>query len=197
MCSYGRGAVQQAGRVSTESDEILAMRAGQGCRASFATLLERHYDRIYRTAWRFTGARERAEDIAQDVCVKLAGVIGTFRGDAKFTTWLHRVAYTTALDAVRAGQRISSVAPSDVIELADHAQQQTEDQHVKDGDAHEELWHAVRTLPPQQRDAVLYVYGEELSHAQAAAVMGCSEKTVSWHIHEAKKRLKILLKAVS
>ncbi len=191
------GAVQQAGRVSTESDEILAIRAGQGCRASFATLLERHYERIYRTAWRFTGARERAEDIAQDVCVKLAGVIGTFRGDAKFTTWLHRVAYTTALDSVRASQRISAVAPPDVIQLADRAQQQGEDPHVDGGDAHEELWHAVRTLPPQQRDAVLYVYGEELSHAQAAAVMGCSEKTVSWHIHEAKKRLKILLKAVS
>jgi RNA polymerase sigma-70 factor (ECF subfamily) len=40
------------------------------------------------------------------------------------------------------------------------------------------------------------VYGEEMSHAEAASVMGCSEKTVSWHVHEAKKRLKILLEAV-
>jgi RNA polymerase sigma-70 factor (ECF subfamily) len=59
-----------------------------------------------------------------------------------------------------------------------------------------DLWTAVRSLPDQQRDAVLLVYGEDMSHAEAATVMGCSEKTVSWHVHEARKRLKILLEAV-
>ena len=59
-----------------------------------------------------------------------------------------------------------------------------------------EIWDAVRDLPPQQRDAVLLVYAEDMSHAEAAALMDCSEKTVSWHVHEAKKKLKILLKAV-
>jgi RNA polymerase sigma-70 factor, ECF subfamily len=51
----------------------------------------------------------------------------------------------------------------------------------------------VRALPDQQRGAVLLVYGEGLSHAQAASVMACSEKTVSWHLHEARKRLKTQL----
>ena len=59
-----------------------------------------------------------------------------------------------------------------------------------------EIWQTVRALPAQQRDAVLLVYGEDMSHAEAAAVMGCSEKTVSWHLHEAKKRLKIQIEAV-
>ena len=45
-------------------------------------------------------------------------------------------------------------------------------------------------LPDKQRDAVLLVYGEGLSHAAAAEAMACAEATVSWHIHEAKKRLK-------
>ena len=59
----------------------------------------------------------------------------------------------------------------------------------------EELWTAVRALPDKQRDAVLLVYGEGLSHAAAGDVMACAEATVSWHIHEAKKRLKALLSA--
>jgi RNA polymerase sigma-70 factor (ECF subfamily) len=59
-----------------------------------------------------------------------------------------------------------------------------------------ELWQAVHRLPQQQRDAVLLVYGEDMSHAEAARVMGCQEKTVSWHLHEAKKRLKSALQAV-
>ena len=48
----------------------------------------------------------------------------------------------------------------------------------------------VRALPDQQRDAVLLVYAQDFSHGEAAALMGCSEKTVSWHLHEARKRLK-------
>jgi RNA polymerase sigma-70 factor (ECF subfamily) len=59
----------------------------------------------------------------------------------------------------------------------------------------QELWAAVRSLPDRERDAVLLVYGEDLSHGEAAAVMGCSEKTVSWHLHEARKRLKTRLEA--
>jgi RNA polymerase sigma-70 factor (ECF subfamily) len=60
---------------------------------------------------------------------------------------------------------------------------------------HGELWDEVRRLPDQQRDAVLLVYGEDLSHAEAAAILECSEKTVSWHLHEARKRLKAKLGA--
>ena len=60
---------------------------------------------------------------------------------------------------------------------------------------HNELWDEVRRLPDQQRDAVLLVYGEDLSHAEAAEIMKCTEKTVSWHLHEARRRLKIKLTA--
>jgi RNA polymerase sigma-70 factor (ECF subfamily) len=59
----------------------------------------------------------------------------------------------------------------------------------------ESLWAAVRKLPDKQRDAVLLVYGEGLSHATAAEAMAISETTVSWHIHEAKKRLKVLMRS--
>lgn len=179
--------------MSEDSDETFAVRASQGCRASFSLLLERHYDLIWRQAWRIVGSREKAEDVAQDVCVKLASAIRGFRGDAKFTTWLHRIVYTTTLDALRATQRMLPAEPSEIIRLADHMQVQ--DGAEENGDP-SGLWTAVRSLPPQQRDSILFVYGEEMSHAEAASVMGCSEKTVSWHVHEARKRLKVLLEAV-
>ena len=62
-------------------------------------------------------------------------------------------------------------------------------------DPAEALWAAVRQLPDKQRDAVLLVYGEGLSHAAAAEAMAISETTVSWRIHEAKKRLKTLMRS--
>ena len=62
-------------------------------------------------------------------------------------------------------------------------------------DPAEALWLAVRKLPDKQRDAVILVYGEGLSHAVVAEAMAISEATVSWHIHEAKKRLKTLMRS--
>lgn len=182
--------------MSQESDETLSKRAGEGCRASFSALLERHYDRIYRLAWRWSGSRDAAQDIAQEICVKLAGALRTYRGEAAFTTWLHRIAYTTAIDHLRVNQRTLAVEPSEIIRLVDASGDNPGPDSGPGEVFGQELWDAVRALPPQQRDAVLMVYGEGMTHAEAAALLECSEKTVSWHIHTAKKRLKILLEAV-
>lgn len=171
---------------------MLSARASRGCRASFATLIERHYDRIHRLAWRWSGAPAIADDVTQEVCVKLAKAIRNFRGDSKFTTWVHRIAYTTTLDHLERAQRMVAVAPSDIVTLIDQ-QHRAEGPDTALGG---EIWDAVRQLPPQQRDAVLLVYGEEMSHAEAARVMGINENTVSWHVHEAKKKLRIWLEAV-
>lgn len=175
------------------ADEDLARKAAAGDRRAFATLLDRHYDRIYRLAWRWCGARERAEDIAQEVCVKLAQSIATFRGEAAFKSWLYRLAYTAAVDHIRAHQRLVTLAPSDMLSLVDGAGGVTQEDTIEG----QELWRAVRALPPQQRDAVLLVYAEDLSHAEAASILECTEKTVSWHLHEARKRLKTLLEQVA
>jgi RNA polymerase sigma-70 factor (ECF subfamily) len=173
------------------SDEALAEKAAGGCRASFAALVETHYDRIYRLAWRLCGSRIQAEDIAQDVCVKLATAIRDFRGDAAFATWVWRITYTTATDRLRVSSKVTAFEPRMMTALVDasHALAPSPEEAVIGA----ELWLAVRALPDQQRDAVLLVYGEDMSHAEAAAVMGCREKTVSWHLHEAKKRLKTQL----
>jgi RNA polymerase sigma-70 factor (ECF subfamily) len=173
------------------SEEALAEKAAGGCRASFAALVERNYDRIYRLAWRLSGSRGQAEDIAQDVCVKLATAIGDFRGDAAFSTWVWRITFTTASDRLRVASRMTVLERSLITALVDAAQAPAPS--PEDAVIGAELWAAVRALPDQQRDAILLVYGEGMSHAEAAAVMGCREKTVSWHLHEAKKRLRTQL----
>lgn len=125
--------------------------------------------------------------------MKLAKAIQGYRADAAFKTWLHRIAYTTTIDALRVAQRMQAVEPSEIIRLADRTGAVAPLDEGEDGG---HIWQAVRSLPGQQRDAILLVYGEDMSHQDAVRVMGCSEKTVSWHVHEAKKKLKILLEAV-
>jgi len=171
-----------------EPDTALVLRANNGDRAAFAELVGRHYDFIYRTACKWLGRRQDAEDIAQEVCVKLAAAIKSFDGRSAFTSWLYRV----TMNAVRDSQRANTRRGRYHDRLAEvHPEDSPPEQ--EEATTSNELWAAVRSLPNQQRDAVLLVYAEEMSHAQAGEIMGCKEATVSWHIHEAKKTLRGLL----
>lgn len=174
-------------------DRDLVAQAVAGDADAFATLVRAHYDAIYRMAWHWLGSREDAEDVAQNVCIRLARAIRSFRGDAQFSTWLFRLTYNASLDFLRARKRVHRNEEPEVIVLfGDRAVASPETDAIES-----ELWEEVRNLPKQQRDAVLLVYAEDMSHADAAHVMGCSEKTVSWHLHEARKRLKTRLQEVS
>ena len=89
-----RGAIQSMTADVTElpdggaTDDDLVSLATQGNRAAFEALLRRHYDLMHRVAWRMTGSQTDAQDICQDVCCALVERIASFRGEAKFTTWL-------------------------------------------------------------------------------------------------------------
>lgn len=173
-------------------DAELARNAASGDRTSFAVLVERHYGFIFRIAWRLSGNRADAEDIAQDVCARLGAAIRTYRGGAAFTSWLYAIVANAARDAARKHVRETAKADAWGMQaLAEGA----EIVAPEPDDPAEALWAAVRLLPPKQQEAVTLVYGEEMSHAEAADLMGVSEPTVSWHIHEAKKRLKQILSA--
>lgn len=174
----------------TEKDEErLVARAREGDREAFARLVERHYDFIHRVAWRWCGRQTDAEDIAQEVCMRLARAIRDFRGDGRLRTWLYTLTLNAARDHGRKTAREKAKTEAYAVQALTEGGPTAEPE-----DEAEALWEAVRQLPTKQCQAVLLVYGEELSHEEASEVMGCAEATVSWHIHEAKKRLKVLMK---
>lgn len=174
---------------SAAPDGLLAARAREGDRAAFATLVERHYDFIFRVAYRLTGRRDDAEDVAQEVCARLGKAVAGYRGGAAFTTWLYAIVLNAARDSLRRSAREMVRAEAFGVHAALVA-----DADPAPDDPAEALWAAVRELPDKQREAVTLVYGEGLSHAEAADIMAVAEPTVSWHVHEAKKRLRALLR---
>lgn len=82
----------------TEDEEDLIRRARGGDRSAFDRLVEIHLPQVWATVWRMLRHREDAEDVVQEVFVSAHRAIGGFRGDAKFSTWLHRIATTRALN---------------------------------------------------------------------------------------------------
>lgn len=170
------------------SSNDLVRRAAGGDRAAFAALVDAHYDFVFRTAYKWCGNRADAEDVAQDVCIKLAGALGSFDGRSAFTSWLYRVVLNAVRDRQRQGARRARQADALAGVMASQAEPEQES-----AVAERQIWDAVRLLPEKQRDAVLLVYAEERSHAEAAAIMGVKESTVSWYVHEAKKTLKAMV----
>lgn len=170
-----------------EDDDLLARAAQAGDRAAFAALVGRHYDRIQGLAWRLTGRRDEAQDLAQDICAALPAKLMAWRGEAKFTTWLYRVVVNAAHDRRRRAQAHARAADGwGSWELARQAEAE------QSAAAQDWLAQAMQRLSPELRDTVALVLGEDLTQAQAGEVLGVSEGTVAWRMSEVKKRLRAL-----
>ncbi len=169
-------------------DASLVRRAQGGDRSAFATLAERHYGLAHGCAYRRVGNRADAEDIAQEVMAKLGAAIFSLKEPAALRGFLMRLTINAVTDFFRKRSREARGA---VAYFMDPSTQAGEPGETDDQDS--ALWAAVRKLPDQQRDAVLLVYADGASHREAAQALGCAEATVSYHVHAARKRLKILL----
>ena len=170
-----------------DTDGTLARRAAEGDREAFAALVERHYDRIYRIGARVLGDADAAADLAQDVCVALPAKLSSYRGRSRFTTWLYRVVVNAARDVLRrraARQR----GERDYAELDGLMRSQ-----AAAGEC-ESTWlrQALGRLSEELRVTVFLVIEEGLRHAEAGEVLGVSEATVSWRMHEVRRRLRVL-----
>ena len=169
------------------SDTALAQAARAGDRAAFAALVARHYDRLHALAWRLTGSAAEADDLTQEICAGLPAKLGGFRGEARFTTWLYRVAVNAAHDARRrAATRARASQGWGDWELA------RQDAIAEDRAAIAWLAAAMQSLPPDLRDTLALVMGEAMTQAQAAEVLGLSEGTVAWRMSEVKRRLRAI-----
>lgn len=170
-------------------DSALVERVKAGDKAAFSVLLARHYTLIFRAAWKWCGVRQDAEDIAQNVCLKLASGLHQYRGEAAFTSWLYRVTLNAAKDYTKSqpSRRGREVA-CEILERFVCDTPSAEASLISRA-----LYHCIAALPEKLRMAVLLVCAEGLSHAEAGGVLECKEGTVSWRLSEARKQLAVCL----
>lgn len=173
---------------NNQDTELIAL-ALEGESSAFETLVNRYYKTVYRYAFRWAGVKADAEDIAQEVFIKLANHLHTFSGQSSFSTWLYRVTANCAMDFARKNYR--------------HHRNRTDNpgnEHFVSANPgpeaksyHEQVLSAVHQLPLKLKEASLLVFAEGMSHKEAARVLGCAEATVSWRIFQAKKKLQKVL----
>jgi len=170
--------------MADDADAGLVSAAVAGNRDAFETLLRKHYDRIHGLAWQLTGSRSDAEDVTQDVCCALVDKLGSFRGDAQFRTWLIGITVNACRDLKRRRRSFLGLTEKLTV-LAGLAA-------VPDGrDAYDAIWlkSAIARLKPAYRETAVLVAGQQLTHAEAAKILGVAEATVSWRMSEVRRLL--------
>jgi RNA polymerase sigma-70 factor (ECF subfamily) len=169
-------------------DREIVARAAAGDEEAFASIVRLYADTVYGHALRFFGERQAAEDATQEVFIKVFRTVATFDGRARFSTWLYRVTRNVCLDMVRAGRRVPQ--PADPITFEPLSTADFADDVVF-SDA---LASALRTLPPEDRDALGAVTIHGLSYQEAAAELGVPVGTVKSRVFRARRTLAGILR---
>lgn len=181
----------------SDEDIQLMLRFQAGVESCFEQLVERHKNRVFYLAYRFLGSYQEAEDVAQEVFIKIYHARNSYKPKAKFTTWLYIICKNTCLKELRKNKP-NTVSLDDTFKLAeDDVTQQIADPHTPsplDSMLNDEravvVKQAIDSLPDNQRIALILSRFDQLSYEESAKVMGCSMKAVKSLLHRAKINLK-------
>ena len=171
--------------VAMDEDSRRVVHSQNGDHGAFEALIKEHQRMIHSLCYRMSGSLADAEDLAQETFIHAYQRLDGFRAEARFSSWLYRIAVNQCLNWQKQRQRLDRL----------HREWSQQDREPsRDGEAQaNQIQAALLKLPAKQRAAVILTTYDGLTHAEAAAALGCSETTVSWRIFAARRKLKRLL----
>ncbi len=177
-----------AASTAEPSDSALIERSREGDAAAIALLVERHADAVYRIAYRLVGKKAEAEDIAQDVLMRMLSYHEGWLSKTSFQVWLRRAVYNRMVDLHRKNRPwlMSN------LDAAAHVPDATvsQDNVLAAGETSAEVAAAVLALPLRQRMAITLCFYEQMSLAEAGEVLKASVGAVESLLHRAKATLR-------
>lgn len=169
-------------------DEDLIRRYLDGDVQAFGTLVERHERRVYNLALRMTGREEDARDATQDAFLSALRKLKGFRGEAAFTTWLHRVTVNACYDLLRKRQRAPLLHERPPDEGPPRPEP-AEPDHADTVDLSVDVQRALLEVPPDFRATLILCDVQDLPYEEAAAILGVPIGTVKSRLHRGRVAL--------
>ena len=196
---YGATGVRYTAGDMTRTDVQLMLDVKAGDEASFELLLQKYRSPLVNFLFRMVRDRATAEDLAQEVFLRVYRARAQYSPSAKFTTWLFRIATNLALNSVRDNRHrrmeVSLDAPADEDEapIQVPTREMRIDEHMIERDRAEFIRRTIATLPEKQRAAVLLHKYEEMDYGEIAKVLECSESALKSLLFRAYETLRIEL----
>ncbi|MDH3732740.1 MAG: RNA polymerase sigma factor [Gemmatimonadota bacterium] len=175
-------------------DRTAVEQARRGDERAWRELYERHVDLVFRLAIRVVNDRDVAMDVVQEAFVKASRSISGFRGDSSFKSWIASIALNEARSWHRKRSRERQVSLDSVPEP--EAMERGAEEVMSDVELAGRAMDFIRTLPAQQRDAVMLRTTEGLSYREIAAIVGSSEGSVRVSYHHGMTKLREHMKTV-
>lgn len=165
--------------------------------SDFRSIVEQHQDRVLNICYKFLHNREDAEDTAQEVFMEVFRSLEQFRGDARMSTWIHRIAVTKSLDLIRKRKRKKRIGSAKrIIGISETREEPAgspryrPDTQIEETESREILHRAIDRLPDTQKIALSLSQIEGFSYKETAAIMETSLGSVESLVFRAKKNLK-------
>lgn len=168
-------------QISALSDQDLILNYLSGDQKAFEVLLKRHKNKIYSTIYLFVKDQALAEDIFQDVFIKIVDTLkkGKYNHEGKFLQWALRIAYNMCVDHFRRTKRRPHVTPTDSFDVMDivSTPELNMEQKIMQSQTHNRLKVLIEMLPPEQREVVILRHYADLSFKEIAALTQVSINT--------------------
>jgi RNA polymerase sigma-70 factor (ECF subfamily) len=181
-------------------DRQLIERCRSGDREAFDELVRRYEKQAYNLAYRLSGNYDDASDVVVEAFVRVFQGLHTFRGEANFGTWLHRVVVNTFLDMRKRSKGRQNVSLEEQLELdGDTLTRQIEDtspgpeELVEKEEREEVLQRAIAQLPPERRILIVLYHFENLSYEEIAQMLNLPVGTVKSRLNRARLALREIL----
>jgi RNA polymerase sigma-70 factor (ECF subfamily) len=182
------------------ADSDLITRAAGGDPTAFGAIVERYRSMVYRVAYQFAGNHHDAEDIAQEVFIKVYRSLDRFRQDAQLTSWLYRIAMNACIDHRRRRSPAATAASGEEAEqtlLNTPEEAPGPEERAYAGELGEVLESEVARLPAGQRIVFIMRHHQGLKLCEIAEALGLAEGTVKRQLHAAVHRLREALTAAN
>ena len=176
----------------TDPDVALMLRFQKGDERAFEELICRHTRGVLNLVYRYLGDATKAEDLAQDVFVKVYKARMKYEPKAKFSTWLYRIAANHCLNEIRARKSQPHLA-APINDLLEEPSPVDPDARLKQVELQEAVKAALNALPENQRMAVLLARYQEMSYEEIAETLGLTLEAVKSVLFRAKENLKLSL----
>ena len=174
-------------------ERVLVTKIKNGDPTAFKQLFEQYQGYVYNICHRMSGNRVEAEDTTQDVFIKIFHAIGKFRGEAKLSSWIYRVAVNTCLKKERRKRLNNLISLEFLFQDKESFQpmslEETPDQQMEISETENIVQQAIQQLPARQKTALILHRYENLSYTAIAHVMEISLSAVESLLHRAKENL--------